>query len=67
MGFTFRPRTARAKNGSLFVSFTSAISKDTLKKTGQEVRSWRLHRRHGHTFIDLARMINPIVRGWVNY
>lgn len=32
-----------------------------------EVRSWRIHRRTGHTFAQLARIINPIVRGWIQY
>jgi len=67
LGFTFRPRGARAKDGRRFLSFMPAISKDALKKISAEVRSWRLHRRTGHTFTDLARMINPIVRGWMNY
>ena len=31
------------------------------------MRSWRLHLRTGHTFADLARRINPIVRGWMQY
>ena len=31
---------------------------------GEEVRSWRLHRRTGHTLAELAAVINPIVRGW---
>lgn len=67
LGFTFRPRTARAKNGRKFVSFTPAISRDALRKIGREVRSWRLHHRTGHSFFELARWINPIVRGWMNY
>jgi group II intron reverse transcriptase/maturase len=67
LGFTFRARRARDKNGRKFLSFTPAISKDALNKTGREVRSWRLHRRSGATFADLARMVNPIVRGWMNY
>jgi len=67
LGFTFRPRGARAKDGRRFLSFMPAISKDAWKKISAEVRSWRLHRRTGHTFTDLARMINPIVRGWMNY
>jgi len=67
LGFTFRPRGARAKDGRRFLSFMPAISKDALKKISAEVRSWRLHRRTGHTFTDLARMSNPIVRGWMNY
>ena len=48
LGYTFRPRGARAKDGSMFLSFAPAISKDALKKIGREVRSWRLHRRTGH-------------------
>lgn len=31
------------------------------------MRSWRLHNRTGRDFVDLARDINPIVRGWINY
>ncbi|MFG1711291.1 hypothetical protein ACFLIM_49895 [Nonomuraea sp. M3C6] len=62
LGFTFRPRTARAKNGALFVSFQPAISKDALNKISRAVRSWRLHRRIGSTFAQLATVINPIVR-----
>jgi hypothetical protein len=34
---------------------------------GAEVRSWRLHRRTTLTPAELARWINPIVRGWINY
>ena len=59
LGYTFRPRGARAKNGSMFVSFAPAISKDALKKIGQEVRSWRLHRRTPQSFSELARWVNP--------
>ncbi|MFG1879513.1 group II intron maturase-specific domain-containing protein [Sphaerisporangium sp. NPDC049003] len=31
------------------------------------VRSWRLHLRVNSTEADLARMINPVVRGWMAY
>jgi RNA-directed DNA polymerase len=67
LGFTFRPRGVRDKNGSMFVSFLPAISRDALTKIGREVRSWRLHRRIGSSFADLARWVNPRVRGWMNY
>ena len=43
------------------------MSKDALKRIGEEVRSWRLHLRTGRTFGELARAINPIVRGWMQY
>jgi group II intron reverse transcriptase/maturase len=67
LGFTFRARGARTKTGRMFLSFNPAISKEALKKLSAQVRSWRLHHRTGSTEKDLARMINPIVRGWMNY
>jgi hypothetical protein len=67
LGFTFRQRRARRKDGKQFNSFNPAISRLALNKINAEVRSWRLHNRTGRQFIDLARDINPIVKGWMNY
>ncbi|HMC97362.1 MAG TPA: group II intron reverse transcriptase/maturase, partial [Flavobacteriales bacterium] len=67
LGYTFRPRQARRKDGVKFTAFLPAISKDALKRIGKQVRSWRLHRRTGSTAEDLAEMINPVVRGWMAY
>jgi group II intron reverse transcriptase/maturase len=67
LGFTFRQRRARRKDGKQFSSFNPAISKPALKKVNAEVRSWRLHHRTGREFITVAREINPVVRGWMNY
>jgi group II intron reverse transcriptase/maturase len=67
LGFTFRPRHARRKDGVRFTSFLPAISKEALKKIGERLRSWRLHRLTGSSAADIARMINPVVRGWMAY
>lgn len=67
LGFTFRQRRARNKHGQHFSAFLPAISKAAVKEIGAAVRSWRLHTRTGHAFADLARRINPIVRGWMQY
>ncbi|MFD8035681.1 group II intron reverse transcriptase/maturase [Streptomyces sp. NPDC059717] len=67
LGYTFRARGARSRQGVNFTSFLPAISKDALKKIGREVRSWQLHTRTNMTFFELARWINPIVRGWMQY
>jgi len=67
LGYTFQPRGARNKNGTMFTSFTPAISRDALKKVGAQVRSWRLHQRTNQSFAALARTVNPVVRGWMNY
>jgi hypothetical protein len=67
LGFTFRARGVRTKTGEMFLGFNPAISKDALKKISGQVRSWRLHQRVDLSEADLARRINPIVRGWTNY
>ncbi|OLE20113.1 MAG: group II intron reverse transcriptase/maturase [Catenulispora sp. 13_1_20CM_3_70_7] len=67
LGFTFRPRGARDKRGVMFTAFLPAISKDALKRLSGTVRSWRLHRRTGQEASDLARVINPVIRGWMAY
>ena len=67
LGFEFRARAARGRNGKKFTSFLPAVSKDALKKMSAQVRSWRLHLRTWHTIGSLAREINPVVRGWMQY
>ncbi|HXP13718.1 MAG TPA: group II intron reverse transcriptase/maturase [Actinomycetes bacterium] len=67
LGYTFRARTARGRNGRRFTAFLPAISKDALKRLSRTVRGWRLHRRTGLSLAELARMINPVVRGWMRY
>jgi hypothetical protein len=67
LGFTFRARKARSRKGVNFTGFLPAISTDALNKISGEVRRWRIHLRTGQTFAGLARAINPIVRGWMQY
>jgi group II intron reverse transcriptase/maturase len=67
LGFTFRQRKARSRQGKNFSNFLPAISRDAMNRISAEVRSWRLHRRTGLTFVELAQRINPIVAGWMRY
>ncbi|MEV4062409.1 group II intron reverse transcriptase/maturase [Nonomuraea dietziae] len=67
LGFTFRQRSVRFTDGRLFPRFMPAISKPALKKISAEVRRWRLHCRNTFAFTELARAINPLVAGWMQY
>jgi RNA-directed DNA polymerase len=67
LGYTFRPRLARSRSGGFFVSFCPAVADDAVTEIGRTIKRWRLHLRSGLTLTDLARAINPIVRGWINY
>jgi RNA-directed DNA polymerase len=67
LGYEFRARAARNKHGEMFSSFLPAIGKDAEKRINREVRGWGLHRHTDWTLGQLARWINPIVRGWLQY
>ncbi len=67
LGYTFRPRESRDRQGRRFLAFLPAISTDALKRIGGVVRHWRLHRRFYHSWEELAAGINPVVAGWMQY
>jgi RNA-directed DNA polymerase len=67
LGYDFRARTVRNRHGRLFMSFQPAVGRDAVKAMGKRVRSWHLGRRVTFTWKELARWINPIVAGWLNY
>jgi RNA-directed DNA polymerase len=67
LGYSFRPRLSKSKHGKHFVNFLPAASDDARKAISREIRSWHIVRRSDKSLSDLARMFNPIVRGWINY
>jgi len=68
LSYSFRPREAKnQRNGKLFTSFLPAISDKAKKAIVAEVRRWRIHRMSRRELHELARMFNPIIRGWIHY
>ena len=67
LGYTFRGRAARSRQGVNFTGFLPAVSKKAKKAMSLEMRSWRIGRRVDLGFTELARWINPIVAGWINH
>ena len=68
LGYTFRGRSQQAKRtGRLFTGFTPAISDDALAAKGDIARGWKLARKITLTLKDIANLVNPVVRGWMNY
>ncbi len=67
LGYTFRPRKARRKDGTKFTSFLPAISPEALKAKSARLRELRIHRHTNLTLEDLAGWLNPIVAGWMRY
>jgi RNA-directed DNA polymerase len=66
LGYTFRARRALGRRG-YFANFLPAMSASAKKAKGLQIRDWHLNRRSGQDLSDLARDINPQVRGWIGY
>jgi RNA-directed DNA polymerase len=68
LGYTFRPRRAKDRKGKLFISFLPGVSTKAANSIRATIRSWRLGKRWANQSLEeIARFVNPFVRGWVNY
>jgi RNA-directed DNA polymerase len=54
LGYAFRGRGARSRNGRIFNRFLPAISPEALKAKGVELRRMRIHRRTDLSLDDLV-------------
>ena len=67
LGYTFRARPARRRQGKPFVGFLPAISRERAKTIRQRIAEWRLLSRTSQSLGELADLTNAVVRGWMNY
>lgn len=67
LGYTFRPRSSKSRQGKLFVSFTPAVSDKAAKAMRQRMRRWRLHCRTDLALEEMAQWAQPVLTGWVRY
>jgi RNA-directed DNA polymerase len=67
LGYTFRPRVAKNREGRRFVGFLPAVSTKAGKRMRQSVRRWRLHRRNDLALEEIAKWVRPVLTGWVRY
>ena len=56
------------RHGKLFISFLPGVSSKAAKSIRATIRSWRLGAtRSNQRLEEIAKFVNPFVRGWVNY
>lgn len=66
-GYTFRPRQAKNRHGEYFTGFLPAVSNGSVKKIHSDMRAWRIGRRSDLGLGEVAKMINIVVAGWINF
>lgn len=67
LGYTFRTRITRGKKGKYFVCFLPAMSNESAKKIRRVMKGWNLPKRTPISIEELAKLINPALRGWIGY
>ena len=68
LGYEFRPRGAKGRDGNLFVGFLPAISTKSKQKIRDRIKGWKLARAwNNRTLEEIATLVNPAVRGWMAY
>lgn len=67
LGYTFRSRKSRNRQGKFFTGFLPAVSNKAGKAIREKIREWKLSARSGSDINTLAAEVNPVLRGWINY
>lgn len=66
LGYTFRRRYVKSKNGNFFNAFSPSVSKSSAQSFRDKVRKIRRECKTVSLEI-LAEKLNPVIRGWMNY
>src|SRR3954466_14371738 len=68
LGYCFRPRLVRSsRDGKLFWGFNPAVSPSALKDMRTTIRDLGLLHQIQLSLEEIARQINPLLRGWIEY
>jgi RNA-directed DNA polymerase len=68
LGYTFRPRSTRDRQGNFFVSFSPAVSRKALKAMRFRIKEHpKIKGCFSLSIEELAKIINPMIQGWINY
>jgi len=67
LGFSFQPLRMRLKRGGSFLQFDCKMSRKSKKRILKTLSEMAFHKKSRLKIQDLAKMLNPKIRGWANY
>lgn len=67
LGYTFRPRGSKGRDGVVDMNFLPAVSAAAVKRMKQTIREWQISRQTSVSLNVLAKRYNATLRGWLNY
>ena len=67
LGYTYRAVYIKCRDGKLRNNFSVSASQKACKSLRNKIKEMELHKMTGSNINIIAEIINPIVRGWINY
>ncbi len=68
LGYSFQPRTSKSKKrNGLFLGFDCSISISSRKRIANTLGGLKVHRMTANSIVGIAKILNPMIRGWINY
>jgi RNA-directed DNA polymerase len=68
LGYCFRPRLVRRfRDNTLFCGFNPAVSSSAMKAMRSTFRELKLRHQTQLSLQAIARQLNPLLRGWIEY
>ena len=68
LGYDYRQRSSfKRETKEVFQSFNPAVSKTAEKSMRAHIRTLRIRNRTGQSLEEIADVLNPILRGWIQY
>ena len=67
LGFSFQPMMTKLRKGGYFLQYGCKMSRKSKKRILKDLRQLNIHRKTRSNLQDLAILLNPKIRGWINY
>ena len=67
LGYTYRAVYIKCRDGKLRNNFIASASQKACKSLRNKIKEMELHKMTGSNINIIAEIVNPIVRGWINY
>ncbi len=68
LGYSFQPRTSKSrKRSGLFLGFDCGIGISSRKRIADKLGELKVHRMTSNSIVGIAKILNPMIRGWINY
>lgn len=67
LGYTFKAVYIKCRDGKIRYNFIASVSKVSSKAFRTKIREMKVHKRTGCKIDIIVEILNPMIRGWMNY